>query len=38
MLSVPGTVEQGEIYEEFYIDEQAFYDLIINVFYREADP
>lgn len=37
MISVPGTVEQGELYEEFYIDEQAFFDLLIDVFYREVE-
>jgi hypothetical protein len=24
-------------YEEFYVDEDAFYDLIIQVFYKEVE-
>ena len=36
MITVQGTVEKGEVYEEYYIDEQVLYDLIINVFYREV--
>ncbi|MDE7043673.1 MAG: LCP family protein [Acetatifactor sp.] len=37
MISVPGTVEKEDVYEEFHVDEQALFDLIINVFYHEAD-
>ena len=37
MVSVQGKVEKEDIYEEFYVDEQALYDLIVNVFYREAE-
>ncbi|MEG0962450.1 MAG: LCP family protein [Lachnospiraceae bacterium] len=31
-----GEVRQGEIYEEYYLDENALYELILNVFYEEA--
>jgi hypothetical protein len=38
MYSVPGETTVGEDgYEEFYVDEDAFYDLIIQVFYEEAE-
>ncbi|MCM1214431.1 MAG: LCP family protein [Lachnospiraceae bacterium] len=37
MISVQGTVGKEDVYEEFHVDEQALYDLIVNVFYREAD-
>ena len=36
MYTVPGETTQGEIYEEFHIDEEAFYDLMIQVFYKEV--
>lgn len=36
MVSVRGTVEKQDVYEEFHIDEQALYDLIIQVFYRQV--
>jgi LCP family protein required for cell wall assembly len=38
MYSVPGETSVGEDgYEEFYVDEDAFYDLIIQVFYKEVE-
>lgn len=36
MVSVQGTVDKQDVYEEFHIDEQALYDLIIEVFYRRV--
>ncbi|MDD2971672.1 MAG: LCP family protein [Lachnospiraceae bacterium] len=36
MLTVPGETKQGEIYEEFYPDEEALQQLIIDVFYEEV--
>ena len=36
MVSVRGIVEKQDVYEEFHIDEQALYDLIIQVFYRQV--
>ena len=36
MISVTGNIEKTDIYEEFIIDEQALYDLIIDVFYKEV--
>lgn len=35
MLS--GTVKQGSVYEEFYVDEEALKDLIFDTFYVEED-
>lgn len=36
MYMVPGETRMGEVYEEFYVDDDALYDLIIQVFYKEA--
>lgn len=36
ILSVQGTVIKEDVYEEFIVDEEALYDLIIHVFYREV--
>ncbi len=35
MITVPGSVSQGEIYAEFTPDEEELYKLILNVFYKE---
>ncbi len=35
--SLSGETRQGEIYEEFYADEKALYELILEVFYEEAE-
>lgn len=34
--TVPGTLQAGEEHDEFYVDEDALYDLIIKMFYREV--
>lgn len=36
MITVQGSIRKNDIYEEFIVDEQALYDLIIDVFYREV--
>lgn len=36
MYSVPGETKMGEEFEEYHVDEKAFYDMIINVFYTEV--
>lgn len=36
IYTVPGETVMGEQFEEFYIDEEALYDLIIEVFYNEV--
>ena len=38
MYTVPGETRMGEVYEEFYVDDDALYDLIIQVFYKEVEP
>jgi hypothetical protein len=38
MYTVPGETTVGEDgYEEYHVDEDAFYDLIIQVFYEEVE-
>lgn len=36
MYTVPGETVMGEEYEEYYVDDDALYDLIIQIFYEEA--
>lgn len=36
MYSLPGETVMGEIYEEFYIDEDAFYEMMLEIFYKEV--
>ncbi|MBO4748876.1 MAG: LCP family protein [Lachnospiraceae bacterium] len=33
VYSVPGEIKMGEEFEEFYVDEQGLYELILKVFY-----
>lgn len=33
MYEVPGEVTMGETYEEYYVDEEALYEMIIEIFY-----
>ncbi len=35
MLSVPGEVKAGEKFAEYYIDEEKFYEMFLDVFYKE---
>ncbi len=37
MYTVQGEMVMGEEFEEFYVDEEALYDMIINVFYKEVE-
>uniref|UniRef100_UPI0040572C72 LCP family protein n=1 Tax=Agathobacter sp. TaxID=2021311 RepID=UPI0040572C72 len=37
MLTVPGETVMGEKFEEYHVDDEALYDMIIDVFYREAE-
>lgn len=34
---LPGEMVQGEVYEEYYIDEEQLQDLLIQIFYEEVD-
>lgn len=36
LYSLEGEVRMGEIFEEFYPDETALYELVLQVFYEEA--
>lgn len=33
LQSLPGTVQQGALYEEYYVNEPALYEMIIQTFY-----
>lgn len=35
IYTVPGETVMGDVYEEYYVDDDALYDLIIQVFYKE---
>ena len=37
MYTVPGETVMGEVYEEFYVDEDALYQMILDVFYEEVE-
>ncbi len=37
MISVLGSIEKDGVYEKFYIDEDAFFALMLDVFYRELE-
>lgn len=37
IYSLAGETVQGESYEEFYVDEEALYELILKVFYEEVE-
>lgn len=37
ILTLEGTTQMGEVYEEFYPDKEALRELIISVFYREVN-
>lgn len=37
MFSIQGEVKMGEVFEEFYADDDALYQLIIDHFYKEVE-
>lgn len=37
VLTIPGEVIMGEVFEEFWADEEGLYRLILRVFYDEVD-
>ena len=37
MHSVPGEVVMGEQFEEFHVDEEGLYQLILDVFYDRVE-
>lgn len=36
LYTIPGETVMGEVYEEFYVDEEAFYEMILDIFYEEV--
>lgn len=36
MYTIPGETVMGETFEEYYVDEDAFYDMVIQLFYKEV--
>ena len=36
ILSIKGEAAMGETYAEFHVDEQAMYEMVLEVFYRKA--
>lgn len=36
IITVPGELKEGE-YDEYYVDEDEFYDMIINIWYQRLD-
>ena len=36
LYTVPGETIKGEVYEEYHVDEEAFYDMMLEVFYTEV--
>lgn len=37
MYNVPGETVMGEIYEEYYADEDALYEMVLDIFYVEVE-
>ena len=37
MYTLPGEVTMGEEYEEYNLDEDALYQMIIDIFYKTVD-
>lgn len=35
LYTIPGETVMGETYEEFYVDEDAFYEMLLDIFYTE---
>lgn len=36
MYTIPGKTIMGEVYEEYHVDEEKFYDMMIDIFYQEV--
>ena len=37
MYTIPGETQMGEQYEEYHVDEDALYQLMIDTFYKPVD-
>ena len=36
MYTIPGETKMGEVFEEYHVDEEEFFDMIIDIFYQEV--
>ena len=36
LITVQGESKAGDVYDEFYVDEEALYELILDTFYTEV--
>lgn len=36
MYSLPGETIMGNVYEEYYLNEEAFYEMVLDIFYHEV--
>ena len=37
MQNVPGEVVQGEVYAEYHLDQEKFFEMFLNVYYTPVD-
>jgi hypothetical protein len=37
MYTVPGETQMGDEFEEYYVNEDEFYDLVIRIFYTKIE-
>lgn len=37
MYTIPGETQMGDVYEEYVVDQDALYELVLNLFYEEAE-
>lgn len=36
-MTIPGEGVQGELYDEYHVDEDALYEMVLDIFYKEAE-
>ena len=37
VTTLPGEMQQGEKYAEYYLDKNAVYETVLDVYYRQVD-
>ncbi len=37
MYTIPGETQMGDVYEEYIVDQDALYELVLDLFYEEVD-
>ena len=37
MYTIPGETVQGEVFEEYNVDDPALYEMILEIFYEPVD-